>query len=155
MSGATVIQFIHLLVTVFWIGGMMFMHFVLNPALSAISPPEGGKLLGVVAKRFTIIAWLSTLLLIVTGLLKTPTGLLFDPGSTYGLILLLKHIAFGIMIVIGLVITFGIAPKLRSFAPAEGGRPSDDFLRAQKRVGALSGVNMVLGILVLFLISLV
>src|SRR5512143_3075847 len=155
MSSAAIIQFIHLLVTVFWIGGMTFMHFVLNPALSVISPTEGGKLLGVVAKRFTIIAWLSTILLLITGLLKTPEGFLFDPGTTYGMILLLKHIAFAVMIVSGGVITFGVAPKLRSLAPKDGERPSDEFLRAQKRVGVLSGTNMVLGILVLFLISLI
>lgn len=155
MSDASIFQFLHLLFTVFWIGGMTFMHFVLNPALSAISPQEGGKLMGAIAKRFTIIAWSSTVVLIVTGLLKTPSGLLFDTSSTYGTLLLLKHIAFAVMMVNGLIITFGIAPKLRSFAPKEGERPSVEFAGAQKRLGMLSGLNMLLGVLVLFLISMI
>ena len=155
MSETAIYQFIHLLFTVFWIGGMTFMHFVLNPAMSAISPPEAGKLMGVVAKRFTIIAWASTVLLLITGLLKTPAGLLLDTSTTYGSILLLKHIAFVVMMINGLIITFGVAPKLRSFAPKEGERPAAEFLGARKRLGTLSGLNMILGIVVLLLISLV
>ena len=155
MSDTVFYQFLHLLFTVSWIGGMTFMHFVLQPALSSISPQEGGKLMGVIAKRFTIMAWTSTLVLLVTGLLKTPTGLLFDTSTGYGTILLLKHIAFAAMFVIGLVITFGVAPKLRAFAPREGERPAPEFIAAQKRLSMLSGTNMILGILVLFLISMV
>jgi uncharacterized membrane protein len=155
MSDAVIYQFIHLLMTVFGIGGMIFMHFVLNPALATISPAEGGKLMGSIAKRFTIIAWSSTVLLLVTGLLKTPSGLLFDTSSAYGTVLLLKHLAFGIMIINGVIITFAVAPKLRAFAPKEGERPSGEFIGAQKRLGMLSGLNMALGVLVLLLISLV
>lgn len=155
MSETTLYQFVHLLTTVFWIGGMTFMHFVLNPALAAISPPEGGRLMGIVAKRFTIIAWSSILLISITGLFKTPSGFLYETSTTYGQILLLKHIAFFIMIISGAVITFVVAPKLRSLAPKSGERPVEGFLAAQKWLGRLSGMNMVLGILVLFLVSMV
>lgn len=155
MSDTVIYQFIHLLMTVLWIGGMLFMHFVLNPALATINPAEAGKLMGSIAKRFTIIAWSSTILLLVTGLLKTPSGLLLDTSNAYGTILLLKHLAFGIMIINGVIITFGVAPKLRSFAPKEGQRPPVEFIGAQKRLGVLSGMNMALGVLVLFLISMV
>lgn len=155
MSDTTLYQFIHLLVTVFWVGGMTFMHFVLKPALMTISPPEAGKVMGYVAKRFTIIAWTSIVLLIITGLLKTPTGLLFDTSSDYGLILLAKHVIFVVMIISGGIITFGVAPKLRTLAPQAGERPAPAFVSAQKALGVLSGLNMVLGILVLFLISMI
>lgn len=154
MSAASIYQFIHLLFTAFWIGGMTFMHFVLNPSLAVVSPPEAGKLMGVISKRFTIIAWSSGILLLITGLLKTPDGLLFDTTSTYGTLLLLKHIVFAAMMVVGGLITFGVAPKLRSFAPKEGEKPAAEFVAAQKRLGMLSGLNMWLGIAVLFLISL-
>ena len=57
--------------------------------------------------------------------------------------------------IIGGIITFGIAPRLRSLAPKNGETPSGTFLSAQKWLGRLSGTTMVLGILVLFLITLI
>jgi hypothetical protein len=59
------------------------------------------------------------------------------------------------MIIVGGVITFGIAPMLRRLAPKEGERPSAGFRGAQKRLGMLSGLNMILGMLVLYVISLI
>jgi uncharacterized membrane protein len=155
MSEATIVQFLHLLFTVFWIGGMTFMHFVLNPAMKAMEPENAGKLMGVVAKRFTMIAWLSMILLLVTGLLKTPSSYLLDVTTDYGMILLLKHVAFVVMIFGGVLITFVVAPKLRAFAPKPGEAPSLPYLEARRRLGILSGMNMVLGILVIFLISMI
>lgn len=67
-----VVNFVHLLATTVWIGGAFYAHFILQPALKMIDPREGGKLLGILGKRFSIAAASSLLLLAVTGIMKTP-----------------------------------------------------------------------------------
>ncbi len=133
---------------------MFFMKLVLLPALAATDPASAGRAMAVVAKRFTIVAWTSVAVLLVTGLLKTPEGTLFSTASDYGVILLVKHVLFALMIVVGAIITFGFAPKLRAFAPNPGKAPSSEFLRAQKGVEILSATNTVLGLLVLVCVAM-
>ncbi len=154
MTMDNIIQFFHLLVSVIWIGGMIYTKFVLMPALAAVEPVYRGKILGVVAKRFTIVAWGSVAVLLITGLLKTPDGMLLDTSTEFGRFLLVKHILFGLMILVGGFITFGVAPRLRKLAPTAGERPSEGFVTAQSRLEFLSGTNMILGILVLLIISM-
>ena len=152
MGSFNLIDFIHLFFTVIYIGGMVYMDLIFMPALRVLDPPQPGKILGVVAKRFTITAWLSVLVLLVTGYLKTPDGMLLDISAGYGIILTLKHVLFLLMIIFGLVITLGIAPKLQKLAPKAGEKPSAEFLKNQKAIGLLSSTNMVLGILILVLV---
>jgi uncharacterized membrane protein len=147
------LQFVHLLATAAWIGGMIFMKAILVPSLAALEPPQRGRLMGSVAKRFTALAWTSTLLLAVTGLLKTPEGLLGDTTTDVGLLLTVKVALFGVMVVVGMVITFAVAPKLVAFAPAPGSAPSPGFVRAQKALDALSGVNALLGLVIVGIVS--
>lgn len=154
MSSTQVVQFVHLLVSVIWIGGMIYTALVLMPSMTSIDPPQRGRLLASVAKRFTIVAWSSVLILLATGLLKTPSRMLVDASSGYGRILLIKHIAFVFMILIGAIITFVVAPKIYKHSPHAGEQPSPVFLQAQARVKVLSSMNMILGILVLLLVSL-
>lgn len=151
----TLVDFLHLLVAVVWIGGMIFMKLVLMPAAAALDPAQRGMLLGGVAKRFTITAWTSTIVLLLTGLSKTPDGMLGDLSSDYGQILTAKHVLFGIMVIVGLIITLGVAPRLKRYAPGPGEAPSAEFVRAQKRLDALSGTNTVLGILILVAMALI
>lgn len=150
----TVVNLIHLIAAVTWIGGMIFMHFIFMPALGVVEAPHRPGLLGVAAKRFTITAWLSTVALAVTGLLRTPRSILLDTTSTYGLLLTIKLLAFAVMIVIGAVITFRIALRLRRFAPGPGEPPPEQFLAAQQAVKRLSGANMILGGVILLLVTM-
>jgi len=152
MTLAHVTDFLHLLATVTWIGGMLFMKLVLMPGMEAIDPPQRGRLMGAVAKRFTVVAWSSTLVLLATGFLKTPADVLFDTGTAYGTLLLIKHVAIALMIVVGVVITFAVAPRLRALAPAPGQPPSAALAAAQQRLEALSAVNTMLGLVVLALV---
>jgi len=147
-------DFIHLFITVVYIGGMIFMDLILLPTLKVLEPVQQGKLLGIVAKRFTITAWVCVVILLVTGYLKTPDGMLLNTSDSYGIILTIKHIFFLLMIIFGLVITLGIAPKLQKLAPQAGEKPSLEFLRNQKAVGLLSGTNMILGVGIIILASM-
>ena len=152
MTLVNVADFLHLLATVTWIGGMLFMKLVLIPAMAAIDPPQRGRLMGGVAKRFTMVAWTSTAVLLVTGFVKTPSGLLFDGSTAYGTLLTVKHALIAVMIVVGLVITFFVAPRLRALAPAPGQAPSPALAAAARNLDALSAINTILGLAVLALV---
>ncbi len=153
MSSTTILYFLHQLATIFWIGGMLHMHFIFYPALSAVDPGQRNRLVAASAKRFTIAAWCCVLTLAVTGILLTPAGMLFDQSSHYGAWLTIKHVFVATMIVSGLGISFIFAPRLTRFAPKPGEAPSAAFFSAQRGLKVLAGLNMTLGILVVFCIT--
>jgi uncharacterized membrane protein len=100
-------------------------------------------------------AWSSIVVLILTGLHKTPAGMMFNMTSTYGTILFIKHILILIAIFVGLAIAFGTLPKMRKLAPKPGEKPSEEFISAQKTLGMLSVTNMVLEIIIVILIKFI
>lgn len=154
MSMYIINNFVHLLFAVIWIGGMIFMNLVLMPSLSSIDPNERGKLFAQIAKRFTIVAWGSTLLLLITGFFKTPSGMLFNFSTDYGMMITVKHILFLVMIIFGSIITFVEAPKIKKYAPKPGEKPAQEFVNAQGKIKLLSASNMILGIIILILVSI-
>lgn len=154
MSAFNLVDFLHALFTVTWIGGMIFMGLVLKPAMAAVDPSQAGRLFGVIAKRFTILAWTSMIILLITGIMKTPDGAMFDTSAGYGLTLTIKHILFALAIINGLLITFVAAPKIRKFAPQPGVAPGPEFRQAGKMIDILSGTNTILGVLILALATM-
>ena len=149
-----IINFFHLLATSVWIGGALFIKIVLEPALKKTDPSLGGKIMGNVAPRFSIAAWTSLIILIVTGLLKTPSDMLFSADGETETYLMLKHVAIIVVLIIGVLIAFIIVPKMNSSMPKPGERPSDNFLNYSKQLQRLSLTSTVLGIIILILASL-
>ena len=147
-------DFLHLLATAVWIGGMIYSILVLMPSLTAIDPPQRGKLMGVAGKRFSFLAWGSIVVLLITGYLKTPEGMLFDTSTTYGMTLMLKHLVMLLMIIFGILIGFVIVPKIGKLAPKSGEPPSPEFLKAQKQLPVFAVTNTILGIAVLLFVAL-
>lgn len=145
----SIINLIHLLATVAWLGGAVFMKTILEPAMKQISPPEAGKLKALVAKRFTFIAWPSIILLIITGYLKTPTGMLFDTSSQLGTILMVKHALVILVIIVGVLIGTVVVPRMQRSAPAPGSPPSEEFLKANARLHRLSMTSTILGVAII------
>jgi uncharacterized membrane protein len=148
------LSFVHLFVAVLWVGGMLFMSLVLAPSAAAIDPPQRARLMAAISKRFTIAALSSAVLLLVTGLVLSPSSMLLDAGSPYGRLLFIKHVLFTIMMIVGVVISFVVAPRMRRQAPAGDGPPGPGFGKAQAQIKVLSIVNTTLGIAVLVLVAL-
>jgi len=144
-----IINFFHLLGTVVWIGGMFYMDLILIPSLSKIDPGESGKLMGIIAKKFTITAWSAMLVLIITGILKTPSDMYFDISDNYGIYLFIKHVLFIGAIIVGLVITLVFVPKLKANTPNPGEKPSEEFISYTRKIEHLSKTNLILGIFIL------
>jgi len=154
MVGTTVVTFLHLLATVFWVGGMLYFHFILHPSLHLLDPPQVGKLMHFQMKRFAMMAWLSIIVLMVTGVMMTPSGWFFNFSSLISTALALKHIFFLIMLLIGIFISLVYGPKMDRLEPKPGEHPSAEFFRTQHVVNLLTRTNLVLGILVLICIAI-
>ena len=149
-----IINFFHLLATVVWIGGMFYMDLILMPSIAKIDPGESGRLMGIIAKKFTITAWSAIIVAIITGILKTPSDMYFDTSDEYGIYLFIKHVAFIGAIIVGLVITLVFVPKLKANSPNPGEKPSQEFISCSRKIEHLSKTNLVLGILILICASL-
>lgn len=152
MTLTVVVDFLHLLAAAAWIGGMLFIKLVLMPSLLAADPPQRGRVMGAVAKRFTAVAWSCMAILLITGFLKTPSQFLADTSTSYGTILLVKHAVIALALIVGVLLLFA-GPKLNALAPGPGQAPSPAFLAAQGRVNVLSAINTVLGVVVLITVA--
>jgi putative copper export protein len=149
MTLTSIIKFLHILATATWFGGMIYTNIVLMPSLSAIEPSQRGRLLGATTKRFSLLAWGSMIILVITGLIRTPAPMLLNVSSVWGTWLTLKHLLVIAMVVIGLLITFWLSPKMQSLSPSSGEQPTSGFLKVQKQLSVLARVNSILGGLVL------
>jgi uncharacterized membrane protein len=58
---------IHLLSIIVWLGGMVFAHFFLRPAVAALAPPERLRLMHEVLRRFFQAVLLSSGLAVLSG----------------------------------------------------------------------------------------
>ena len=144
----SIVNFLHLIATALWIGGAAYAHIVLLPALKEIDPQQSGKLQGIIAKRFSVVAWGSIITLLITGFLKTPSDLLFDTTTDLGRILFVKHLFIGLVLAVGLTIGLSIVPNMQKNAPAPGQPPTETFLRYRNRLGRFAMINLILGLLV-------
>lgn len=149
-----IINFLHLMAAAIWLGGAIFVHIVLDPSLKHIDPQQGGKLLGEIGKRFSIIAWTSYLVLIITGYIKTPDGMLLSFDEGFGFYLSLKHIAMILLLISGLIIGILIVPRMLAASPRNGEKPADEFFRKTKQLHYFTYFNTFLGIIIILLSSM-
>lgn len=151
----TISYFVHLLATIAWLGGMAFLTLLVVPALQrlAANRDENRQLLLNLQKRFRPVANFSLVLLLGTGMIQMSA----DPNykgflaieNTWSVAMLLKHLAFGGMILILMFVQFGLIPRLeREHLLASRGQPNelDMLLRREAR---LTIFQLLLGVVVL------
>ena len=114
----TLSYLVHLVATVVWLGGMLIFSILVAPLIEQVisDHAENQRLLLNLQKRFRPMANLSLLLLLGTGMVQMGAnpeyGGFFEFSNTWSLAMLLKHIAFGGMILVILWIQFSIVPEL-------------------------------------------
>ncbi|MBP0591645.1 CopD family protein [Paraburkholderia sp. LEh10] len=131
--------FLHLLGVAVWIGGMVFAHFCLRPALEDLSPQLRLPLWESVFGRFFNWVGVSVLVILLTG-----GFLLMQFGGAHATWQL--HAMAGIGIVMMLIfghIRFALFPRVRRAVQAQ---KWPDGARAVGAVRRLVVVNLVLGI---------
>lgn len=135
---------LHYLATVMWIGGMAFNLLVLRPSMIVIDQNQRPTLGTTVLKRFIIFAWLSIVLLFITGISIASSRVAFEDifNTMYGIVLLSKHVVTLIMVLIVTWVSFVLSTKLAQLAP----KPNTILI--------LVKTNLSLGILVLLLTAI-
>jgi len=151
MSELILITFywLHLLATVVWIGGIIFILFIAIPSSRQVLGAEAGKLMGEISKRFTPLANYSIFLLVITGVAlagfnKQFSGIRLFENNWINVLSLKCILVFGMVIIHfyrGLILT----PRIGKTEPAS------EKASLQKLSLNLVKVNFGSGMLVLLL----
>ncbi|MTI81920.1 MAG: hypothetical protein FH758_13800 [Firmicutes bacterium] len=159
MNLANLMDFLHSIAVVTWIGGMIFMMLVLTPAVGGKGvPPQFLRLMGI--QRFKYFAWASIGMLLVSGLYKLGPRLYYQGWdlfilSRYGQLMTTKLVLVAIMVSITAVVSFYMANRIPDMAPGPGEDPSSALIQMQKQFIVLSNANLLFGIVILFIMAII
>ncbi len=149
----SVMNWLHLIATVVWIGGIGTNLLVLMPSMrESLEPPMIGKLMGAVMRRFRRLVYASIFVLGVTGVLmnlldENYLGLM-KLGNLWSQITLIKHIFTAALIFLAVYAFEGLGPKVSKLA-VKG--PSPELARLQKLQIKLATTGLIMGIIILLL----
>ncbi len=154
--------FFHILIAMFWVGGMLFTAAILVPATRRQLAEQRGRLFTILGTRFSRLTWLLFPLLILTGITALlgkgfELSHLFTSGfwsTAYGSTLMHKLLLFALVLIISGLHDFWLGPKASQLMEDEPDQPHTQKIR--KASSWLGRVNLVLGlIIVFFAVSLV
>ena len=146
---------VHVLAVVLWVGGMVFAHFFLRPALATLEPPQRLRLMHAVLGRFFAAVLVAVGLLLASGLAMI--GLAAQSAMPGGGSFQWPW-DWVAMTAIGLVM-MGIFGHLRfvlyrRFAAAVAGQAWPVGAAALAQIRRWVGVNLLLGVLVVAVVLL-
>ncbi|MHA2031613.1 MAG: DUF4149 domain-containing protein [Candidatus Kariarchaeaceae archaeon] len=148
-----IIDWIHLVATAAWIGGLIFINFVFVPIVNQLDPKEKGKANQLLGKYFARVAGISGFALVLTGLMNLPEGVgwgdLSDTGD-YGTFVYLKVLLIAALFGLGFYVPIKLAPKMAKLAPQPGEKPSAELLATGEQILLIGRINMIIGIMILF-----
>jgi uncharacterized membrane protein len=156
----TLIFWTHMLATVLWIGGLTVLLFVVLPLVNRILPAENrAVLLEQIQRRFDPISWGCLLLLVATGLFQMSANPNYQGflaiNNRWAAAILIKHLLFGVMIIVNAVLTWGVLPGLKRVAlKRQKGIDAPEDASLRRRELFLLRLNFVLGVLILGMTAL-
>lgn len=149
---------LHILAAVMWVGGMLFLVFVLMPALRTIEDARlRAKLIRVTGIRFRLVGWACLSVLLVTGFLNllargVPPDMLADPAfwaTGYGHTLGAKIVLFLVILSLSATHDLLIGPRANAAQRIDAGGGEAKQLR---RMAIWFGrLNLVLSVIVVLL----
>lgn len=152
---------LHMLATIVWIGGLALMALVVWPgARAALGPgPQLAALIERLQRRFNPLAWTSLAVLVATGLTQMSANKNYDGllriNNPWTVAILTKHIAVGLMVVIGVYMQWMLQPELARLAALEArGRSTGSADRLRRREAQLMRLNLLCGLVVLALTAI-
>ena len=153
----SIAYWLHMLATVLWIGGLAAFSLIVLPAVRKVLAPQAyADLLAALQKRLDTLGWFSVIVLLATGMLQMSSnpnyeGFLAIQGL-WASSILVKHLLFGLMVVISGYLTWGLIPALRRVALRRAhGQETPELEALQKREVFLLRLNLILGVGVLLL----
>ncbi len=148
--------FIHLVATVIWVGGIAVMALVVYPGARRVLGDGAGALMAELHRRFSPLAMISLGALIATGLAQMAVNKNYDGfltiSNAWAVSILLKHLTFAVMTLVGAYSVWGITPALARLAlfEAKGQADGNELAALRKREERLNQINFVCALLVLF-----
>lgn len=149
----TILDFLHQMATIAWIGGMFFNLLAVMPAASKVlDPPTMGRFMQALMKRVRVIVYVSLLVLFVTGIpLKIASEYyvaIIHFGTSWEAMSFIKHVFVAILALFVFYSFEVLNPKIGKLA-VQGSSPLIPKLRAlQKR---LAGLSFLLAIIIVFI----
>jgi uncharacterized membrane protein len=147
---------LHMLATIVWVGGLALMALVVWPGARAVlgPGPQLADLLSRLQRRFNPWAWGSLAVLIFTGLTQMAGNDNYDGllrlTNSWAVAILLKHIAIGGMVAIGVYQQWSVQPALVRLATLQAhGRAAPGLNDLRRRELRLTRLNLACGVLVL------
>ncbi len=147
------INFLHNIFTVLWIGGMLTLAFTVLPAIRKVlgKSKETQALNSLIKKKLSVLTYISIVGLIITGLLMSNKAVLsglstgfLSFGNEYSTLMSIKHLLYFVMIFLSLFRS-QFVDKVKKFAPEQ----------KQKLNMLTLMLNILAGLAVLFLSSYV
>jgi uncharacterized membrane protein len=163
MSLYLVSIYAHIIASVLWIGGMLFLGLVIVPIVRTLQPPgSGAPLIRAVGRRFQPMAWVCIGILLVTGLINLEQWgySLLDLVSPdlldteFGRVLAVKLSVVLAIIVLSTLHDFVLGPQLARSMEAlalAGKRPPTSTALQRRRLSLLARLNALLALVVLAL----
>ena len=163
----TLFYWLHMLGTVMWVGGMVTASWLVSPAARRILDPVTYRsLMESVQRRLQNLGWFSLLLLGGTGLMQLSanphySGLLAITNQ-WAVAILIKHLTYGLMVLITAYLTWGVNPALsravlvqeKTEDPARKELAAHSLQKLQHRETLLLRVNLILAVIILGLTAL-
>lgn len=149
--------YLHILLAMFWIGGMLFTASVLVPASRhKMFENRRGELFKVIGTIFSRISWVIFLLMILTGISALlgigysmsdlTTSYFWDSG--YGRALMGKLHLFSLVLILSGVHDFWLGPKAARLMDEE---PDNKSTRRFRKITSWAGrINLLLGLIILY-----
>lgn len=139
--------FLHIVAVVLWVGGMIFTHFCLRPAVQALPPAQRLPLWVALLSRFFPLVWGAIVLLLGTGLAKL-LAVGFGAAPTAWHVMMLSGL---IMMAVFASIWFGPWAALkRAVAVEDWAGAAVQMNRIRQRVS----LNLLLGLLTIAIATL-
>jgi putative copper export protein len=145
---------VHLLATIFWLGGTFFLGFVGAPVLRGLEPALRSRLFREIGVRFRMLGWAAVAVLIVTGVMNLHFRGLLGPALRGGSDFWLSPIGTMLAWKLGLVAIMLSMAAFHDFwlGPLSGKLPvgSAKQLRVRATVAWMGRVNALLGVLLVY-----
>lgn len=155
---------LHLIATVVWIGGLVFMAWFVIPGVQRALPddPAQARLLDSIQRRFNPWANLSIAMLLTTGLVQMSANKNYNGflqiDNPWTQAILLKHLAVAGMVGLAGYMSWVVLPglaRLAMLAAARPGRGAETQSAAlRRRQAALVRINLALSVVVLVLTAI-
>jgi uncharacterized membrane protein len=149
----TVLDFIHQMATIAWIGGMVFNLLAVMPTVSKVLEPAlAGKFMSALMKRVRVIVYVSLLVLFVTGIpMKIASEYyvaIINFDTAWETASFVKHVLVAVLALVALYSFELLSPKVGRLA-AKG--PSAELVNLRKRQQKMAAVSFLLGIAIVFI----